>query len=45
MNNQVPKPKVTELVKDKFDSVLEEEYHVETAIKLFNVSIEVIRQQ
>ena len=44
MQFQYPKFKVRELVKDKFDPILEEEYQEETARKFFNVSIEVIRQ-
>jgi hypothetical protein len=32
-----------ELIKKKFDPILREEYQEETAIKIFNVSIEVIR--
>ena len=44
MNFQNPKLKLGELVKDKFDSILKEVYQEETARKLFNVSIEVIRQ-
>jgi hypothetical protein len=45
MSLQIPKFKVKELVEDKFDPVLKEEYQEETAKKLFKVSIEVIRQQ
>ena len=44
MNFQNPKLKLGELVKDKFDPILKEVYQEETARKLFNVSIEVIRQ-
>jgi hypothetical protein len=44
MSFQIPKFKVKELVEDKFDPVLKEEYQEETAKKLFRVSIEVIRQ-
>ena len=44
MNFQNPKLKLGELVKDKFDPILKEIYQEETARKLFNVSIEVIRQ-
>ena len=44
MKFQDPKFKVRELVKDKFDPILEEEYQEETARKFFKVSIEVIRQ-
>jgi hypothetical protein len=44
MKFQDPKFKVRELVKDKFDPVLKEEYQEETARKFFKVSIEVIRQ-
>jgi len=44
MKFQDPKFKVRELVKDKFDPILKEEYQEEIARKLFNASIEVIRQ-
>jgi hypothetical protein len=44
MSFQNPKLRVRELVQDKFDPVLKEEYQEETAKKFFNVSIEVIRQ-
>ena len=44
MSFQNPKLKLGELVKDKFDPILEEEYQEETAIKIFKASIEVIRQ-
>ncbi len=44
MKFQDLKFKVRELVKDTFDPILKEEYQEETARKLFNVSIEVIRQ-
>ena len=44
MQFQYPKFKVRELVKDKFDPILKEEYQEEIARKLFNASIEVIRQ-
>ncbi len=44
MRFQDPKFKVRELVKDKFDPILREEYQEETARKFFKVSIEVIRQ-
>jgi hypothetical protein len=44
MKFQDPRFKARELVKDKFDPILKEEYQEETAKKLFNVSIEVIRQ-
>ena len=44
MKFQDPKFKVEELVKDKFDPILKEEYQEETAKKFFNVSIEIIRQ-
>ncbi len=44
MSFQNPKLKLGELVKDKFDPILKEEYQEETAKKFFNVSIEVIRQ-
>jgi len=44
MQFQYPKFKIRELVKDKFDPILEEEYQEETAIKVFRASIEVIRQ-
>jgi len=44
MSFQIPKFKVKELVEDKFDPVLKEEYQEETARKLFEASIEVIRQ-
>jgi len=44
MSFQNPKLKVRELVKDKFDPIRKEVYQEETARKLFNVSIEVIRQ-
>ena len=44
MQFQYPKFKVRELVKDKFDPILEEEYQEETALKVFKASIEVIRQ-
>ena len=44
MRFQDPKFKVKELVKDKFDPILREEYQEETARKFFKISIEVIRQ-
>ena len=44
MSFQNPKLKLGELVKDKFDPILKEVYQEETARKLFNASIEVIRQ-
>jgi hypothetical protein len=44
MNHQIPKSKIKELVQDKLDPILKEEYQEETAMKLFKVSIEVIRQ-
>ncbi len=44
MSFQIHKFKVKELVEDKFDPVLKEEYQEETAKRLFKVSIEVIRQ-
>jgi hypothetical protein len=44
MQFQYPKFKVRELVKDKFDPILEEKYQEETAMKVFKASIEVIRQ-
>jgi hypothetical protein len=44
MQFQYPKFRVRELVKDKFDPILREEYQEETAIKIFKASIEVIRQ-
>ncbi len=44
MKFQDPKFKVRELVKDKFDPILKEEYQEEIARKLFNASIEAIRQ-
>ncbi len=44
MSFQNSKLKVRELVKDKFDPILKEEYQEETAKKFFEVSIEVIRQ-
>ncbi len=44
MRFQDPKFKVRELVKNKFDPILREEYQEETARKFFKVSIEVIRQ-
>jgi hypothetical protein len=44
MSFQNPKLKVRELVKDKFDPILKEEYQEETAKKFFEASIEVIRQ-
>ena len=44
MKFQDPKFKIRELVKDKFDPILKEEYQEETAKKFFEVSIEVIRQ-
>ncbi len=44
MKFQDPKFKVRELVKDKFDPILKEEYQEETAKKFFEASIEVIRQ-
>ena len=44
MKFQDPKFKVRELVMDRFDPILKEVYQEETAKKLFNVSIEVIRQ-
>ncbi len=44
MQFQYPKFEVRELVKDKFDPILKEEYQEGTAIKIFKASIEVIRQ-
>jgi hypothetical protein len=44
MQFQYPKFKVRELVNDKFDPILKEEYQEETAMKVFKASIEVIRQ-
>ena len=44
MKFQDSKLKVGELVKDKFDPILKEEYQEEIARKLFNAAIEVIRQ-
>ena len=44
MQFQYPKFKVGELVKDRFDPILKEEYKEGTAIKVFKASIEVIRQ-
>ncbi len=44
MSFQNPKLKVEELVKDKSDPILKEEYQEETAKKFFRISIEVIRQ-
>ena len=44
MQFQYPKFKVRELVKDKFEPILKEEYQEETAMKVFKASIEVIRQ-
>jgi hypothetical protein len=44
MSLQTPKFKAKELIKDKFDPVLKEEYQEETAKKLFEASIEIIRQ-
>ena len=44
MQFQYPKFKVRELVKDRFDPILKEEYQEGTAIKVFKASIEVIRQ-
>jgi len=44
MQFQYPKFKVRELIKDRFDPILKEEYQEETAIKVFKASIEVIRQ-
>ena len=44
MQYQYPNFKVKELVKEKFDPILEEEYQEETAMKVFEASIEVIRQ-
>ncbi len=44
MSFQNPQLKLGELVKDKFDPIQKEVYQEETARKLFNVSIEVIRQ-
>ncbi len=44
MRFQDPKFKVKELVKDKFDPILREEYQEETVRKFFKVSIEIIRQ-
>jgi len=44
MKFQDPKFKVRELVMDRFDPILKEEYQEETAKKFFKVSIEVIRQ-
>jgi hypothetical protein len=40
MNLQIPNFKAKELVEDKFDPILKEEYQEETAKKLFEVSIE-----
>ena len=44
MKFQDSRLKVGELVKDKFDPILKEEYQEETARKFFKVSIEIIRQ-
>ncbi len=44
MQFQYPKFKVRELVKDRFDPILKEEYQEGTAIKVFKASIEIIRQ-
>jgi hypothetical protein len=44
MRFQDPRLKVGELVKDKFEPILKEEYQEETAKKFFNVSKEIIRQ-
>jgi uncharacterized protein (DUF1499 family) len=44
MNLQIPNCQTKELVEDKFDPILREEYQEETAKKLFEVSIEIIRQ-
>jgi hypothetical protein len=44
MNLQIPNFKARELIKDKFDPILKEGYQEETAKKLFEVSIEIIRQ-
>jgi hypothetical protein len=44
MKFQDPKFKVRELVKDKFDPILKEEYQEETARKVFEASIGIIRQ-
>ncbi len=44
MKFQDSKFKVEELVKDKFDPILKEEYQEETAMKVFEASIEIIRQ-
>ena len=44
MQFQYSKFKVRELVKDKFDPTLKEEYKEDTAMKIFKASIEVIRQ-
>ena len=44
MQFQYPKFKVGELVEDRFDPILKEEYQEGTAIKVFKASIEVIRQ-
>jgi hypothetical protein len=44
MNLQIPSFKAKELIKDKFDPILREDYQEETAKKLFEVSIEIIRQ-
>ncbi len=44
MKFQDPRFRVKELVKDKFDPILKEEYQEETAKKFFRVSIEIIRQ-
>ena len=44
MKFQDPKFKVEELVKDKFDPILEKEYQEETAMRVFKASIEIIRQ-
>ena len=44
MQFQYSQFKVRELVKDRFDPILKEEYQEGTAIKVFKASIEVIRQ-
>jgi hypothetical protein len=44
MNLQIPNCQMKKLVEDKFDPILKEEYQEETAKKLFQVSIEIIRQ-
>jgi hypothetical protein len=44
MNSQILRSKIKEQVENKFDSILKEKYQENTALKLFRVSIEIIRE-